>query len=177
MGMHAYEVVRDGKILILLTQEEMEEFAKEEILETLPAEAKRSVDKDELYYLDSMRKIIGSCSRPYHERVDLFKEIRKNLQEKRDSAEFPVVAGRMLLADIEKGHAIQARERANCEAWALALARASGRRPPLCTTNPLTGKKYRIVKQRNLIAVWNVGTGQPNDDQPVVVPDLSKTKS
>ena len=174
MGMHAYEVVRDGKILILLTNEELEEFDKQGILDQLPKKAKQGIDKDELYYLETMRKVISSCNEPYYRRADLFKEIHKELQQKLDSAEFPIVAGRMLLADIEKGHAVQARDRARSEAWALALATASGRKPPVYATNPLTGKKYRVVEQDNRIAVWNVGPDRQGENRPIVVPDLRK---
>jgi len=176
LGMHAYEVVRAGEILSLLNEEEVEQFRQEGSLEQLPAAARRTADQDEFYYLETMRKIIESCDRPYYMRVALFENIRNDLQKRRDSADFPLVAGRLLLPDIEQGHAIQARDRANCEAWALALARGAGCGPPPYEVNPLTGKKYRLIEEEGRIEVRNVGTGRRGDDPPVVVPDLAGEK-
>ena len=174
LGMCAYEVVRAGNLFNLLTEEEIEQFTQEGILDELPAAAQRIANQDELYYLTVMRRIIDSCGQPYYARAEMFEEIRRDLHEKRNSPDFPLVAGRLLLADIEQGHAIQARDRANCEAWSLALALAAGRDGPPYQTNPLTGKKYDVVKQEGLITVWNVGTGTGGDNPPVIVPDLAQ---
>jgi len=174
LGMHAYEVVRAGNLLELLTEEEIEQFSEEGILDELPVAAQRIANQDELYYLRVMRRIIDSCSQPYYARAEMFEDIRQDLHQKRNSPDFPLVAGRLLLPDIENGHAIQARDRANCEAWALALALGAGRDAPPYQTNPLTGKKYNVVKQEGLITVWNVGTGTDGDNPPVIVPDLAQ---
>ena len=53
-----------------------------------------------------MRQIIESCISPYHKRPAMFAAIEKDLQTKRNTPEFPFVAGRLLLLDIDKGHAI-----------------------------------------------------------------------
>ena len=174
LGMHAYEMVRVGNLMHLVTEEEFGRFRDEDILAELPAAAQRTVNQDELYYLDAMRKIIEACNQPYYKRIAVFEAIRKDLHERRNSHDFPVVAGRLLLPDIEKGHRIQARDRANCEAWALALALAAERKPPPYKINPLTGSKYEIVRQEGVIAVWDIGTGEAADNPPVVVPDLAE---
>jgi hypothetical protein len=74
--------------------------------------------------------------------------------------------------DIRKGHAIQAQDRANWEAWALALALATRREIPPYRINPLTGEKYLHDRHGNTIEVTNFGSGQHADNPSIVVPDL-----
>ena len=173
LGMYAYELARDGQFAAILTPEEIEGFNDEGVLLQLPAAAGREINDDEAYYLNAMRRIIDSCDEPYHTRVGVFEEIRRDLHEKRNSPDFPVIAGRLLLPNIEKGHVIQARDRANCEAWALATALASGIDPPPVEINPLTGKPY-TVRREKVIAVFDIGPGTDGDNPPVIVPDLSR---
>ena len=173
LGLHAYEMVRAGNLRGLLAPEEIEQLEKEGILEELLAAAMRNVNHDELYYLETMRKIIDSCSQPYHARLPLFDSIGSDLQETRNSPEFPLVAVSVLLVpDIRKGHAIQAQDRANWEAWALALALANRREIPPYRINPLTGEKYLHDRRGNTIEVTNFGSGKRADNPSIVVPDL-----
>ncbi|MHB8900850.1 MAG: hypothetical protein ACYC6Y_19035, partial [Thermoguttaceae bacterium] len=99
------------------------------------------------------------------------------LHQKRNQADFPLVSGRFLLLDIEKGHVIQARDRANCEAWALALALACGDQPPDTTDNPLTGRPYRVQRDGKAILIYDIGTGLDGDNPPWIVPDMSASGS
>jgi hypothetical protein len=173
LGMYLYEVVRTGKLESVLTPEELEKFGEEKVLSELQEAAMRTVNDDELYYLEAMRKIIDACSRPYYDRVQVFAAIREDLHQKRDSPEFPLVAGRLLLPDIEKGHIIQARDRANCEAWAMASAMAAGEGLPQVAINPLTGAEYRVVRENGLVEIYNIGSGVDGDNPPVIVPDFA----
>jgi hypothetical protein len=106
-----------------------------------------------------------------------FEELRRDLHNRRNSSDFPLVAGRLLLLDVEKGHVIQARDRANCEAWVLALALACAEKPPGFGNNPLTGRPYRVERDGKTILVYDVGTGLDGDDPPWIVPDLSSAGS
>ena len=177
LGMHAYELVRAGRVTDLLTVEEAERFTEEGILRDLPALARRNANEDELYYLEAMRKIIDASSRPYYERAEVFRSIRQDLHEKRNSAEFPFVAGRLLLVDIQRGHAIQAEDRASCEAWALALALAAGEEPPPYRTSPLSGGEYETVRQDGLVIVRSAGSEEYGNTPQVEVPDLAGQRS
>ncbi|MHC4180079.1 MAG: hypothetical protein ACYSWU_21455, partial [Planctomycetota bacterium] len=173
LGLHAYEMVRAGKLKDLLGAEEIQQFQKENVLDELLDAAVRNVNHDELYYLETMRKIIDSCSRPYHTRLPLFDSVASELQQKRNSPEFPVVAAWVLrLADVRKGHAIQAQDRANWEAWALALALATGRQMPAYQINPLTGQEYLCQKHDETVEVTNFGSGRDGDNPSIFVPDL-----
>lgn len=170
VGMHTYEVVRAGHMRQLLTAGEMQAFGREGGLKNIVKAAEEGVDKDELYYLHTMRKVIESCARPYYERTGLFRSIFEDLHERRNSADFPLVAARILLRDLQKGHEIQAQDRANTEAWLLALALADGRPMPPTQTNPLTGERYEQANVENEITVWNFGTGEDGDDPTITIP-------
>ena len=88
----------------------------------------------------------------------------------RGSSDFPLVATRLLLVDIEKAHAVQAQDRANWEACALALALATGRTSPPFQSNPLTGENYLQTQQGELIVVENFGSGIDLDYPSITVP-------
>jgi hypothetical protein len=77
----------------------------------------------------------------------------------------------LLLPAVQNGQAIQARERANCEAWAIALARATGRPGPPFQVNPLTGDRYRSEEKDGKILVHDMG---PDGLTPIVVPVLTE---
>ena len=173
LGMHAYELVRAGRLMQLLTEEEVKRFGEEGILRELPAAAQRNVNPDELFYLASMRKIIDACARPYFEREKTLSAIWEQLQEARNQPQFPVVAARLLLVDIEQGLAWQARDRAGCEAWALALAVASGRDPPPYQVSPLRGEKYHLVVDDGLVTVRGAYPDQGYTTPPPEVPNLA----
>jgi len=173
LGMHAYEAVRAGRVVELLTEEEFKRFAEEETLRDLPGATRRNVNEDELYYLETMRKIIEACANPYYKRRALFESIRQDLHHKRNSTLFPLVAGRLLLVDIEKGHVIQARDRANCEAWSLGLAAALGKERPPYRINPLTGSEYEVRKEDGQVTVSGVFPEELPGVPSVVVPDLA----
>jgi hypothetical protein len=173
LGMHAYELVRAGRLSELLTEEEIVQFAAEGILDDLPAEAQRNVNGDEAFYLEAMRKIIEGCRRPYYRRTEVFASIREDLHGDRTSPDFPLVAGRLLLVDIRKGHALQARDRARCEPWALALAAAAGLKPPEYRISPLSGQPYKVLREDGLVSASDVPSEEYIGLPPIVVPDLA----
>ncbi len=173
LGMHAYEQIRAGRLVEILTEEEIERFASEKILRDLPGATRRNANPDELYYLDAMRRIIASCERPYFERRELFASIRADLHEQRNSPKFPFVAARLLLVDIEQGHAIQAADRASCEGWALALATATGKKVPPYRVSPLSGEEYEVRTEEGLVTVRGIAPDEPPGTPPIVVPCLA----
>ena len=174
IGLHTYELVREGALLILLTEQEIDEFQREGDLRALALSARRNADRDQLYYLETMRQVIESCQRPPHSRLPLFESIQQELQQRRGSPDFPFVAGRLLLTQLAAAHAIQSRDRANWEAWALALATATGQNLPQ-QINPLTGKPFEVAREDSLIVVSGIVPGPGADRIRVYVPDLSKS--
>ena len=169
LGMHCYEIVRDGAIACLLTPEEINEFAAIGAIEELPAAAKAVADEDELFYLSAMRKIIESCRQPYFQRANVATEILAQAAAKKNAPDYPLVADRLLLPDINRGLRMQAEDRATVESWAVALEAALGR-PAGYTLNPLTGKKYRVSRNDKQVSVIEPENGEEKSRVAVVVP-------
>lgn len=177
LGMYAYELVRDGRLLQLASPEEIEAMGGQSAATELAAVAQRNVNLDELYYLRAMRRIIESCSEPYFKRAALFEEIRLDLHQKRNTSEFPLAAGYLLLPSIENGHRVQAKDRALCEAWAVALALGAGRKAPPYQVNPLTGQPYKIFRPEGRIELVTGDPARPQDELRIMVPDLTPKQS
>ena len=172
-GMVIYEAVRGGELGKFLTEKDKEQIKAVSTITAFEEAARRDVNADELYYLKAMDKIIESCRNPYYTRVKDFEQLRQDLHERRNRSDFPLVAGRLLLPDIEKAQVIQARDRANCEGWVLALAAACGEEPPKIGNNPLTGRPYRTERDGKTILVFDIGTGVDGDNPPWIVPNMA----
>ncbi|NLX95802.1 MAG: hypothetical protein GXY83_06470 [Rhodopirellula sp.] len=172
-GLHAYEVVRAGQAAALLTEDELVEFSQEGILADFPVRARRTVDEDQLYYLQAMRRIIESCEKPYFSRDRVFADLRNDLQQRRNSDDFPIIAGWLLLPGVEQGHAIAAQDRAHCEAWSLAICRATGQQSPKFEINPLNGTTYRITMDGDWIRVGDVAETEQGGPATIVARNLA----
>ncbi len=168
MGMHVYEMIRDGRVKDLLTVDEIAMFAAEGSLEALEAAVIGAADDDELYYLSTMRRLIEAGDQPYYQRKGLLLDIRQNLQKIRQTPEFPTVAARILFENLEDGYRVQAEDRAACEVWALALAEALGEPRPEFEKHPVTGRPYEIVREDSRVVVR--GLADEIADHPVIVP-------
>jgi len=159
MGMHTYELIRDGKLLSLLTYEEIGRYRRDGTLERMLDAAAGWIDEDEYFYLQSMRKTISGCEQPYYLRRAVIDEIQRDLVGKMESPQFPLIAARLLLADNLTDYRLLAEDRASCEAWAMALVAAIGSVAPEYVTNPLTGEAYQLLRQTDSIAVWGAPAG------------------
>ncbi|MDZ7618391.1 MAG: hypothetical protein U1E05_15405, partial [Patescibacteria group bacterium] len=173
LGMHSYELVREGALLILLTEDEVKDFEREGDLRVLAKSARRNADRDQGYYLETMRQVIEACRKPPHSREGLIESIHQELNERRGEPDYPFVAGRLLLKELAAAHAIQARDRANWQAWAVALEVATGGSPGK-VVNPLTGKPYGIARGNSLVIVSGIVPGREADSVKIYVPYFSK---
>lgn len=144
LGLHTYEAIRGGDMIWLLTDQEVQQLAEEMSLSVFEAAALRGIDADEVFYLQTMHELIAACERPFFQRREVFVRMGLRLSELDNTPEYPIVAGRMLLRDVEQGQRIQAEDRAACEAWCIALALAAGKSPPPFEVNPLSGKPYEV---------------------------------
>ena len=175
LGMCIYEMARDGSLP--LTPDEEAQFRKDGTLKILGGMSPKRLNVDEIFYLDTMRKIIEACKRPYYTRLEQFDQIEEDLHERRNSYEFPIIAARLLLPGIQEAQATQAQDRANWEVWSLALEWATGRELPAYEFNPLTGNRYEKDKEtqqptrsgrpRTVIKIWNFGSGK-DGDRPII---------
>ena len=168
VGLHTYELIRDGFLLSLLEFREIRQFRDDGTLNELTAAAESSIDSDQYYYLRTMRRIVDSCDRPFYKRKKTLAEIRARQKTLREEVDYPVIAVRLLLSEIERGHELQAQDRAACEAWAIAIGEALGREKKSYQTSPLTGRPYPIIRKASSISVWAGAAGV--DLRPARVP-------
>jgi hypothetical protein len=183
MGMHSYELVRAGHLDLLVDQEQLDEFAEDGVSADLSAAVLEHADEDELFYLQTMRKIIVACQTPPAKRTaaslaaraKVLAELRQELRRRQYDVQ-TVVACRVLLGEIRPAMARLAEDRAACEAWALALAEALGQPRPQSVPrlNPVDGSEYMIRTEtdgkQTVVIVWRTGGGVGGAGQPVLVP-------
>ncbi len=168
LGMHTYEMIRGGYVASVLSTEETERFREEGNLKALLRAVVRSVDQDQAYYLAAMRTVVAGCEKPFYQRQEIFRTIDRQLYEVREKDDFPTIAARILLPEIEQAQRQQAKDRAAAEAWAIALAAVTQQPEPPYETNPFTGKPYRLTREATRIVVEGVGIG--GADRPVSIP-------
>jgi hypothetical protein len=173
-GSHAFEMVRDGRVLSLLSKEEVAQIKENGLYDALRTSTLDRYDDDELLYLRSMATMIESCDQVYHQREPVLFDLKKTLTDRRGLTDEPIVTVRFLLDGFEGGHKLQAQDRALCEAWAIAISLAIGVAPPDYPISPVTGRPYRIVRQDGRIVMWGIG-----DDlfEPITVPALVDPES
>jgi hypothetical protein len=153
IGMHTYELVRDGYLLSIHSGDEQAKLRREVGLKRLATQVANNLDQDELFYLQAMRRTIALCDRPYYRRERAFREIGRQLDSLRDSLAYPLVADLILWKDVQEGHRLQALDRARCEAWSVALAASGGTPSPPYDVNPLTGTRYIIDLRSDRVIV------------------------
>ena len=140
VGLHMFELVRDGYLLSLLNLDEMKEFDRGLGLNEVSQQILENLDADQLFYLTAMRDVISECDRPYYLRQAQLKQIEQNLEQQRAVFNYPFLADRMLLRDLRAAQRWQAIDLARCRAWQDALRAGLGEtgNPQV---NPLTGRQ------------------------------------
>jgi hypothetical protein len=169
-GLHTYEMIRHGLVLSVFTDKELKDLSEEAGISATAKAIAKDVDRDEQYYLNTMRQVIAACDQPYHERRKLLERIGEELHDKRFDPDFPLVAGRILLLDLDAGHRRQAADRATCEGWLIALCLATDVPPPAFTRNPETGAAYVIEREPTRILLHHARATAP--DEAIIVPVL-----
>jgi hypothetical protein len=172
LGIHAYEMVRDGQLMSILTKEEIEELESEGDLRTFDQAVLRSLDDDQWFYLSVMRRVVNACNKPYYQRQGLFEEIEREIEQLRDTPRYPLLAATVLLPNLAAAQEALAIDRARCEIWVLALQAATGNQVELSSPNPATGQPYALVRDNDMIVAS--GLTAQRDQRPVVrVPMLT----
>ena len=103
-----------------------------------------------------MRHIIQECAQPFFHRKLALQQLEKELKALEDTSRYPIIAAQLLLKDITQGHRLQASDRAQCEAWALALAASTGNPRPEFNINPLTGEPYDEQSSSGYMTIGNI---------------------
>lgn len=157
LGMHAYELVRIGRLYDILTEREINHLRQSYDLESLVRIAQDNVDQDELYYLTEMREVIRLSQKPYYQRVDELEKLRGTWESKARDDE-TIVACRILLPEVPIGQKTQAEDLANVLAWSVALRTAREEKVDRDLVNPLTGSPFIIEVQDDIFYVSGIGT-------------------
>jgi hypothetical protein len=155
-GLHTYELIRDGYLTSLLSRGELDQLREDRQFTAFLRATADTINADQWYYLQAMRRIIQQCDEPYYRRKETLHEVETELRELEDTSQYPVIAAKLLLKDIALGHRLQAADRALCEAWALALAGSTGSAQPEFGVNPLTGEPYKVQTSPNHLTVGNI---------------------
>ncbi len=172
-GLHTYEMIRHGLVLSIFTDDELKDLGSGAGASATAKAIAKDVDTDQRYYLKAMREMIAACEQPYYQRRAVLQQIRDDLQRNRNAPDFPIVAGRILLTDLDGGHRWQAKDRAACEGWAIALCVATGASPPAYTLNPETGVAYAVQHEVTRVVLQHSRAGEP--DEAVIVPAFDNT--
>jgi hypothetical protein len=171
MGMQTYELIRDGYLLSILDDKERSRLKREVGLKRLGKQVAANLDRDELFYLQSMRRAIDACQRPYYRRQRVFPDVENKLESLSESLAYPLVADLILWQDVQEGHRLQALDRARCEAWSIALAVSVGAPDSPYIINPLTGHRYILDPRPDKIIVDGI---DPNHEvSPIIIPRKS----
>jgi len=174
IGLHTYEMVRDGQILSLLTNEESKEFIAQGP-QRFGRAIQKNIDEDELFYLRTMRKIIEVCRDPYFKRLKTLADIGAELESRHSGPNQAFVAELLLKKDLQWGQRQQAIDRAAMEAWLVALSSATGVLLKQQPINSLTGRPYRVVKAGSRIEVYDLNLTGGFDEvwpEPLIVAAL-----
>jgi hypothetical protein len=156
-ALHAYELVRDGFYLSLLTPEEVARLEDRGVARTALRTIVNQVDDDELFYLHAVRRMLAACREPYFLRLPFLAQIRRELEQRSAEGRPAMLAQELLLTDFEASHRLLAEDLCRCEAWRLALAAALQRPLAEAPVNVLTGQPFsleRTAREVRLLAGW-----------------------
>ncbi|MCC9609466.1 hypothetical protein LOC68_05070 [Blastopirellula sp. JC732] len=172
-GLHQYELIRDGQFLSTVPRDEYQQLKAENELEALTRAVARNLNSDEVVYLKQMRALIEGCRLPFYQRAELLSQLHSQLAALEGTNDYPTVAARWLLVDVDKQQRIAARDQALSTAWNLALGLALGEEPvPAPPINVLTGAPYQIRIEPTRVVVAAVDGG--GEDEIIQLPRLGK---
>jgi len=92
-----------------------------------------------------MQLQIAAARLPYYQRLTAIEQLQTELEVRRDSGDFPLVAGSLLLPEVADIHRLLAEDRCRCEAWLIVLAGALQQPLGILPPNPLTGNSYALL--------------------------------
>jgi hypothetical protein len=154
-ALHFFEMVRDGQILSLANDEVEMAMDDHGGSKDFGLWLHAHVDADELYYLESMRRLISCCELPFADRNATLRDLASDLQRLAKTDADPLLSRLMLLGDIETGMKWQASDRLHCEVMLIALDHAvgDGSIAGAYDRSPLSGRRYRVTRLQRIIRV------------------------
>jgi hypothetical protein len=174
VGLHTYELIRDGHLLSLLHYDEILQLNDEVGATKLGPMVMQGLDGDELFYLTTMRAVIESCDRPYSSRQSTLQRIEKDLAVLQEGSSYPFVADQILLADVLRGQRLQGVDLARTLAWQTALRLSLGISVDERIRNPLTGFPFIIETSDGEILLAAIDP--QHREPPIVLPRVALRK-
>lgn len=175
LGMHTYELVRDGHFLALLDEEEVQKLKDADKLTMIKHNIAKYIDEDEMFYLEAMRELIACCELPFYRRLSTFDAINLRLSQ---NPETHYIAANVLLVDYRNGHRWQAEDRALCTAWSMVLdavvaeqpiekkaapsdtTNVTARKPAQIRRNPTDGSPLEVIDNKTYFEVPHIWFGE-----------------
>ncbi|MEN1679748.1 MAG: hypothetical protein AAGJ46_09145 [Planctomycetota bacterium] len=151
--LHAYEALREGMYKTLVTKEEKAMLDRRGLLGRVADPKPRELDADQLAYLEVMAGLIEAAAEPHYKRADQVKNLLGRVAPDTDGASRAPLAAYLFLPGAGDALEEMARDRAACEAWAVALASVGGLDRPPYRVNPVTGEDYELVRSRSGVEV------------------------
>ncbi len=170
VGLHTYELLRDGYWMSLLTMEELRDLRKRNLVEPFIYHVATQLDEDESFYLRTMRRLIAAADQPFYERQPLLTSIDKELESRSGKPEYPWFAADYLLPDLQLLQRWQAVDLELTEALRWTLHVALRQTAPTDLRSPLTGKNWQWTTDVERSTVTLEPTMWPIDDTPVRLP-------
>jgi hypothetical protein len=171
LALSIYEMIRDGQILSVLTEDELLEIRHGEGIDVFAAAVVKQIEQDETHYLRTMREVMQLCDRPYYERAARLVEIDRERKVLLQTPDYPIVADRLLLAGVSDSQRQQAADLALAKAWSMALAISCSASLPPPERNPLTGAPYLVDADAQRVRIADIDPQQP--ELEIVVPIAS----
>jgi len=177
LGLHALEAAKRGRLYDILTREELTDFQEQYDMKSLVKQVRQNADADALYFIRAMVRVLAISSQPFFQRRAELDRLATAWSEALMQDPPPFVSCRVLLPQVAPGQAIQARDRANVEAWLLALRTALGDPPQQPPINPWTGEPYQVEAHDGWVYVQGIGTGEVGRHAAIEIPVLPNPKA
>jgi hypothetical protein len=169
MGLFLYEIIRDGKIVSVLTHPERIRLSQNGKLTKLIKADRRAINLDQWEYLKAMRMLIESSEKPFYQRSELGSKIENLFEAKYHQKDYPVIAAEMLMKNIDRAIQLLAQDRAIVEAWNFGL-NAALETPDETSISSVTGGPFGLVRDPDRVFIWLDKDKTNRTDPDIMIP-------